>query len=67
MEMVEGRTLLVQGIVTTDALDKTVLDSVVGQLYTGVRRGRKRKPLVVEDQHRISKAPARTDFSSSAW
>ena len=67
MEMFEGRTLLVQGIVTTDALNKTVLDSVVGQLCTGVRRGRKRKLPVVEDQHRISQAPARTDFSSSAW
>jgi len=50
MELFEGRTLLIQGIVTTDALDKSVLDSVVEQLCTGIRRGRTRKSQVVEDQ-----------------
>jgi len=67
MELFEGRTLLIQGIVTTDALDKSVLDSVVEQLCTGIRRGRTRKSQVVEDQGGISQAPARTDFSLNAW
>ena len=67
MELFEGRTLLVQGIVTTDALDKSALVGVVEQLCTEVRRGRKRKSQVVEDQGRISQAPARTDVSPSAW